>query len=169
MRRQLLGAGTDLPALQRSAGDLPPAPSTADVAAVVFTSGATGPSKGVVYTHAQLEAQRDALVQLYDISHDDRLVAAFAPFALYGPAIGIPSVVPDMDVAAPGTLTATALGDAAIAVDATMVFASPAALANVVRTAAGRTCCPPGRRSGRRCCGRRPRCSRTRSPARPTA
>ena len=139
VRRRMLGTATDLPALQRSAGDLPPAPSTADVAAVVFTSGATGPSKGVVYTHAQLEAQRDALVQLYDISHDDRLVAAFAPFALYGPAIGIPSVVPDMDVAAPGTLTATALGDAAIAVDATMVFASPAALANVVRTAAGLT------------------------------
>jgi acyl-CoA synthetase (AMP-forming)/AMP-acid ligase II len=44
-----------------------------------------------------------------------------------------------MDVAAPATLTATALGDAAVVVDATLVFASPAALANVVRTAAGLT------------------------------
>ena len=145
-RRRALGVVGTLPSLRRSTGELPApsspgpssparAPSIDDVAAVVFTSGATGPSKGVVYTHGQLEAQRDALVDLYGITHDDRLVAAFAPFALYGPAIGIPSIVPDMDVAAPGTLTAAALGDAVVAVDATMVFASPAALANVVRTA----------------------------------
>ena len=66
-------------------------------------------------------------------------MAAFAPFALYGPAMGISSIVPDMDVAAPATLTAAALGDAVVAVDATLVFASPAALANVVRTADGLT------------------------------
>jgi acyl-coenzyme A synthetase/AMP-(fatty) acid ligase len=40
-----------------------------------------------------------------------------------------------MDVTSPGTLTATALDDACRRVGATMVFASPAALANVVRTA----------------------------------
>lgn len=138
-RRRVLGGPDDLAAMRRSPGELPPAPGIDDVAAVVFTSGATGPSKGVVYTHRQLEAQRDALVGLYDITTDDRLVAAFAPFALYGPAIGISSIVPDMDVAAPGTLTAVSLGDAVVAVDATMVFASPAALANVVRTASGLT------------------------------
>lgn len=138
-RRGALGVMDDLPTLRRSAADLPDPPGVDDLAAVVFTSGATGPSKGVVYTHRQLEAQRDALVGRYEITHDDRLVAAFAPFALYGPAIGITSIVPDMDVAAPGTLTAAALGDAAVAVEATMVFASPAALANVVRTADGLT------------------------------
>jgi acyl-CoA synthetase (AMP-forming)/AMP-acid ligase II/pimeloyl-ACP methyl ester carboxylesterase len=122
-----------------SGGSTPPPPHRDDPAAVVFTSGATGPSKGVAYAHRQLEAQRDALVDLYGITGDDRLVAAFAPFALYGPAIGIPSIVPDMDVTAPGSLTAEALGDAAVAIDATMVFASPAALANVVRTADGLT------------------------------
>jgi olefin beta-lactone synthetase len=124
----------ELPTLRRSPAPLPPEPTVDAPAAVVFTSGATGPSKGVRYTHGQLEAQRDALVRLYGITTEDRLVAAFAPFALYGPAMGITSVVPDMDVTAPGTLTAQALGDAAVAVDATLVFASPAALANVVRT-----------------------------------
>lgn len=114
---------------------LPPLPTADDPAAVVFTSGATGPSKGVLYGHRQLEAQRDALRDLYDITDDDRLAAAFAPFALYGPALGIASIVPDMNVAAPGTLTAAALGDAAVSVDATIVFASPAALVNVVATA----------------------------------
>ncbi|MFZ9041527.1 MAG: alpha/beta fold hydrolase [Ilumatobacteraceae bacterium] len=120
--------------------DVEPLPPTSDAAAaVVFTSGATGPSKGVRYTHGQLEAQRDALVAQYGITGNDRLVAAFAPFALYGPVMGITSVVPQMDVTAPATLTATALGDAVDAIDATLVFASPAALANVVRTRASLT------------------------------
>ncbi len=130
-----LGTDTDLPSLRSHPGPLPPIVDGGQTAAIAFTSGATGPSKGVLYTHDALAAQRDAIAALYDITADDRLVAAFAPFALYGPLLGIPSIVPDMDVAAPGTLTATALGDAVTEVDATLVFASPAALANVVLTA----------------------------------
>jgi acyl-coenzyme A synthetase/AMP-(fatty) acid ligase/pimeloyl-ACP methyl ester carboxylesterase len=113
----------------------PPEPEPDDLAVVVFTSGATGPAKGVRYRHWQAQAQRDALMALYDIGPDDRLVAAFAPFALYGPAMGISSVVPDMEITAPGSLGAGALGDAAAAIDATLVFASPAALANIHATA----------------------------------
>ena len=115
---------------------VPPAPSAEDLAAIVFTSGSTGPSKGVVYRHHQIQAQRDILADLYAITPEDRLVAAFAPFALYGPTLGITSVVPEMDVTRPGTLDAAALGDAVAAIDATLVFASPAALANVVATGA---------------------------------
>src|SRR5262249_17340797 len=114
---------------------VPDEPENADLAAVVFTSGATGPAKGVRYRHYQLEAQRDVLAELYDISRADRAVAAFAPFALYGPALGVPSVVPHMDVTAPATLTATALADAVAAIDATLLFASPMALKNVIATA----------------------------------
>jgi len=114
-----------------------PEPSPDDLAAVLFTSGATGPAKGVRYTHRQLYAQRDALLQTYGITPADKFVAAFAPFALYGPALGIATGLADMDVTAPGTLTAEALDDACKRVGATMVFASPAALANVVRTTKG--------------------------------
>jgi olefin beta-lactone synthetase len=103
-------------------------------AAVLFTSGATGPPKGVVYRHHQLLAQLDQVRVLCDVNPDDRLVAAFAPFALYGPALGIGAVVPRMDVTKPGTLTAARLADAAAAINATLVFASPAALRNVVAT-----------------------------------
>ncbi|MGF1598415.1 MAG: alpha/beta fold hydrolase [Acidimicrobiales bacterium] len=118
---------------------LPVEPADDDLAAIAFTSGSTGPSKGVVYRHRQIQAQRDILADLYDITDRDRLVAAFAPFALYGPTLGITSVVPDMDVTRPGTLDAAALGAAVAAVDATLVFASPAALVNVVATDSGLT------------------------------
>jgi acyl-CoA synthetase (AMP-forming)/AMP-acid ligase II/pimeloyl-ACP methyl ester carboxylesterase len=112
-----------------------PEPNADDLAAVLFTSGATGPAKGVRYTHRQLYAQRDALQKTYNITSTDTFVAAFAPFALYGPALGIATGLADMDVTSPGTLTAAALDDACRRVGATMVFASPAALANVVKTA----------------------------------
>ncbi|NND91959.1 MAG: AMP-binding protein [Granulosicoccus sp.] len=131
-----LGIQTNLQALIKlGTGLTPPAFPDADaIAAVVFTSGSTGPSKGVIYRHHQIQAQRDALVSHYEIDTNDRLVAAFAPFALYGPTMGITSVVPAMDVTAPGTLTASALMDAVERVNATLVFASPAALRNVVAT-----------------------------------
>jgi acyl-coenzyme A synthetase/AMP-(fatty) acid ligase/pimeloyl-ACP methyl ester carboxylesterase len=128
----------------RGAGVQPPDPPTAgDPAVIAFTSGATGPAKGVLYRHGQLQAQREQLASLYAITAADRLVAAFGPFALFGAALGIPSAVPDMNLTAPRTLTARAMGDAAAAIDATMVFASPAALANVVATAGAVD--PPGR------------------------
>ena len=62
-------------------------------------------------------------------------MAAFAPFALYGPALGIPTALPDVDVTKPGELTADALDAACARIGATLAFASPAALANVVATA----------------------------------
>ena len=103
---------------------------------MLFTSGATGPAKGVVYTHGQLAAQVEQVRGVHRLTGEDRLVAAFAPFALYGPALGVAAAVPDMTVTAPGTLTAVALAEAVRAVEATVVFASPAALRNVVATAA---------------------------------
>jgi olefin beta-lactone synthetase len=119
----------------RGTAAAPSPPAATDPAAVLFTSGATGPAKGVRYLHGQLEEQRDALMRTYNITNDDRLVAAFAPFALYGPALGIPSAIPDVDVTEPAALTASALNDACTAVNATLAFASPSALANVVATA----------------------------------
>ena len=112
-----------------------PEPNSDDLAAILFTSGATGPAKGVRYTHGQLCAQREILQNVYNITDADSFVAAFAPFALFGPALGITTGLADMDVTSPATLTANALDDACRATQATMVFASPAALVNVLKTA----------------------------------
>jgi len=114
---------------------LPEPPAASDTAAILFTSGSTGPAKGVVYSHAQLGAIRDTLAAQYGVGVGTGLVAGFAPFALLGPALGARSVTPDMDVTSPKTLTATAVAQAAAAVDATVVFLSPAAVTNVVATA----------------------------------
>ena len=133
---QLLNAAGDLQSLSgnTTVDSSRPLPNENAEAAVVFTSGSTGPSKGVRYTHGQLAAQRDIITGLYDITTHDSLVAAFAPFALYGPMLGIPSIVPDMDVSAPASITARTLAAAVDAIDATLVFASPAALASTIKT-----------------------------------
>ncbi len=123
--REALAAGTALP----------PQPHPDDDAVVIFTSGSTGPAKGVVYTHRRMAAMRDAFGAVAGVGPDTPLVAAFAPFALLGPGLGATSAVPETDVTKPSTLTATALADAVAAVGAAAVFASPAALANVVATA----------------------------------
>nr|WP_313817810.1 alpha/beta fold hydrolase [Citricoccus sp.] len=111
-------------------------PAPTDPAAVLYTSGSTGPAKGVLYTHGRLSALAGLLQDVFHVRPGSSLLAGFAPFALLGPAIGATSVTPDMSVTRPATLTAQAVAEAARAGHATILFASPAALRNVVATAA---------------------------------
>jgi acyl-coenzyme A synthetase/AMP-(fatty) acid ligase len=105
-------------------------------AAVLYTSGATGPAKGVVYTHGQLRALAHAIQQQFSIADDDGIAAAYIPFALYGPAWGVAVALPKINVVAPGKLAAKDLHDALNGVNGTILFAAPAPLRNVIKDAA---------------------------------
>ena len=131
-------AVAELPAIASLGAAQPPLGSVVDDdddAVIAFTSGSTGPAKGVVYRHRQVQRTRDVLRAHYSITAADALVAAFAPWAVLGPALGIASAIPDMDVTAPETLTARAFADAVRVVDGTLVWASPAALTAILASA----------------------------------
>ena len=108
-----------------------PIDSGAD-AAIVFTSGATGPAKPVAYTRERIAATRDVLLTHYGFTSEDILVAAFAPWAVLGPLLGISSVIPRMDASRPGSLTADALAEAMEQAGGTVMWMSPAALRSVL-------------------------------------
>ncbi|MFM8303662.1 MAG: alpha/beta fold hydrolase [Actinomycetota bacterium] len=114
-------------------------PVTADaVAAIVHTSGATGPAKAVRYTHGALGAQLDAVRQI--VGDDDRaFTSSFGPFMLLAPLLGMPFVRVPVRGDAPSRfgfdelLEATANGPLGAA------WLSPASARRIVATAAGRT------------------------------
>lgn len=136
---RLLGADATLSEVARRGREevgvvMPQTPDASADALVAFTSGATGPAKGVVYTQGRLRALREALRSAYDITESDALVAAFAPWAVLGPALGIASAIPDMDLTDASTLTSVSFAEATAAVGGTLMWASPTGLRGIVST-----------------------------------
>jgi acyl-CoA synthetase (AMP-forming)/AMP-acid ligase II len=102
--------------------------------AVVFTSGSTGPAKGVRYSRNRIAKTVAVLRDHYRLTDDDVIIAAFAPWAVFGPAIGIASVLPVMNLSKPSSLTYSHLVSAINQARGTLLWASPAALRNVLET-----------------------------------
>jgi acyl-CoA synthetase (AMP-forming)/AMP-acid ligase II len=103
-------------------------PAADEVAAVLFTSGSTGPAKGAVYTHGAFAAQVEMLRRLYDIRPDEIDLCTFPLFALFGPALGMTAVVPDMDATRPARADPRKLIEAVEDFGVTNLFGSPALL-----------------------------------------
>lgn len=96
------------------------------MAAILFTSGSTGTPKGVVYTHVMFEAQINVLKHDYTIANGERDLATFPLFSLFGPALGMASIVPDMDASKPITANPENIFSAIEKYQCSNLFANPA-------------------------------------------
>ena len=106
-----------------------PAQTTRDeTAAIVFTTGSTGPAKGVVYTHGNFDAQIKQIQAHFAIGPDEIDLPTFPLFALFDPALGMTAVIPDMDPTQPAKADPEKIIEAIENHGITNMFASPALL-----------------------------------------
>ena len=104
-----------------------------DTAAILFTSGSTGLPKGVVYRHRHFVAQVELLRTAFNVPPGGTDLPTFPLFALFGPALGLTSIIPDMDPTRPAQAEPRRLLDAMRRFDVDQLFGSPALIAVLAR------------------------------------
>jgi acyl-CoA synthetase (AMP-forming)/AMP-acid ligase II len=110
----------------------PTANTTCDeTAAILFTTGSTGPAKGAVYTHGNFDAQLQQIKTHLNMSPNEIDLSTFPLFALFYPALGVTAVIPDMNPTRPALVNPERIIEAVNNQGITNMFASPALLNRV--------------------------------------
>jgi len=104
-----------------------------EVAAIVFTSGSTGVPKGVVFRHRHFVTQIEMMGEAFGIVPGGVDLPTFPPFALFDPALGLTSVIPDMDPTRPAQADPVKLLDSINRFGCDQLFGSPALMAVLAR------------------------------------
>jgi acyl-CoA synthetase (AMP-forming)/AMP-acid ligase II len=102
-----------------------------DMAAVLFTTGSTGPAKGVVYSHRIFTTQTEILREQYGIGPGDIDLPCFPLFALFSTALGATAVIPDMDPSKPAHVDPERIIEPILNQGVTYSFGSPTLWARV--------------------------------------
>ena len=112
---------------ERNFNDAPTAYQTQpeDLAAIVFTSGSTGSPKGVRYLHQTFDAQINALKTVFAMQPGETDLTTLPIFGLFNPALGITSVLPEIDPRRPALADPVHLVHALVRHNITTAFASP--------------------------------------------
>lgn len=97
-----------------------------DPAAIIFTTGSTGPPKGVLYRHGNFDAQVEQIRDRYGIRPGEIDLPGFPLFGLFNCAMGVTAVIPDMDPSRPAKVDPRKILEAADDWQVTQTFGSPA-------------------------------------------
>lgn len=96
-----------------------------DLAAILFTSGSTGAPKGVCYEHGMFAAQVDLIRATYGITPGEVDLPMLPIFALFNPALGMTTVVPEIDPRHPAAVDPAKIVQAIRQEKITNSFGSP--------------------------------------------
>ncbi|MDE0959576.1 MAG: fatty acid CoA ligase family protein [Planctomycetota bacterium] len=110
-----------------------PVLDASETAAILFTSGSTGPAKGAVSHHSLIESQIDWIGRLHRIKPGEVDLPTFPLFGLFGVALGMTSIIPSIDFTRPAEANPVHLLDLLDRFNITSLFASPALLGNLAR------------------------------------
>lgn len=99
--------------------------SPGELAAILFTSGSTGSPKGVCYEHGMFDAQVRLVRDTYGIQPGEIDLPLLPIFALFNPALGMTTIVPEIDPRHPATVDPEKIVQAIKQEGVTNSFGSP--------------------------------------------